>query len=648
MNETVLGIFLRFRSRAGGFLLVTSDYLALTCALVLSLWLRFDNLSLDSTVETYLLPNAISFVVALASYSVIFRAFRLYRYAWRFASLEVVCNVICANTIGVLAVFASHRILGEQPLPVSVFVVFWMMSIAFVGGVRILLRLASLGTNYGRGAFQWIKRDTRPRRAVVLGSGPAAARLLKALGDECDAQYDVLGMLDDSPDTKGKYILNTRVIGPLSSLHKLLEERAIDEVLIALEDVSGDKVREYALACRKKKVPVKVIPGLDEILNGNGRTHIEEISVEDLLRRAPVKINLDKIGGCITGARVLVTGAGGSIGSELCRQILRLNPATLFLLGHGENSIHDIYQELCRIAPDKSERLRMVVASVADEVRMDQVFRELRPQVIFHAAAHKHVPIMESNLIEAVQNNVIGTDCVAECCGRYGVEKMVLISTDKAVAPSSVMGATKWLCEEVVRAMVKAYPRTKFVAVRFGNVLGSRGSVVPIFHEAIRNGGPVLVTHPEMTRYFMSIPEAVQLVLQAGTSGESGELFLLDMGEPVKILDLACDMIRLCGYEPDVDIPIEFCGLRPGERLHEALTNDGEDLQRAACDGLFVVHRPSYFTELQVDEMLRRIQEIILSGDTPTMRELLEEHVPGFSTDVLFDQTAPKLKVGEG
>jgi len=648
MNETVLCMFRGFRSRAGGFLLVSSDYLALVCAVIISLWLRFDDLSLGSVLRTHVMTNALPLVIGLASYSLIFHAFRLYRYAWRFASLGTLSNVIRANTVGVVVLFALQRTMGRQPLPVSVFVIFWMLSIAFVGGVRILLRLASLGTSYGRGAFQWIKRDVGGPRTVILGSGPSAARLLKALGEECDAHYEILGMLDDSPDTEGKYIMNARVIGPLSRLRELLEERAVDEVLIALGDVSSDKVREYALACRKKKVPVKVIPGISEMLNGNGHVHVEEISVEDLLRREPVKINLDKIGGCITGARVLVTGAGGSIGSELCRQILRLNPEKLFLLGHGENSLHDICRELRRIAPDKKDCLVILVASVADEVRLDQVFREHEPQIVFHAAAHKHVPIMESNLIEAVQNNVVGTNCVAECCGRYQVEKMVLISTDKAVAPSSVMGATKWLCEEVVRAMVKAYPRTKFVAVRFGNVLGSRGSVVPIFHDAIKNGGPVTVTHPEMTRFFMSIPEAVQLVLQAGTSGESGELFLLDMGQPIKILDLACDMIRLYGFEPYVDIPIEFCGMRPGEKLHESLTNDGAEILPAACDGLFVVHRPSYFSEVDVDDMLRDIHEIILSGDTPAMRRLLEEHVPGFSADVLFGPKAPKVKVGEG
>lgn len=638
-------MFRRIRARAGAVLLVCGDLIALIGALVLSLWLRYDTLTIGEVVHRHLRDNLLCIGIALCFYSVIFHAFRLYRYAWRFASLEMVSGVIGANTIGLAGLLAVQYILHGKCFPYSVVTIFWMMSIALVGGVRILLRLASLSTNYGKGAFEAIHRDTRPKRVVILGGGSSGARVLNALQDELGVQYEVIGVLDDKPDRKGTYIRNARVLGPLRHLHRLLDERAVDEVLIALPDSSGARIREYVLACRKQKVPVKIIPGIREVLNGKAHAHIEEISVEDLLRRPPVRINLDRIGGCLTGARVMVTGAGGSIGSELCRQIIALEPTTLILLGHGENSIHQIYHELRLSNPDRADRLRMVIASVANEIRMDQVFRTHRPQVVFHAAAHKHVPIMEANLLEAVQNNVFGTNCVAECCGRYSVEKMVLISTDKAVGPSSVMGATKWLCEEVIRSMVPAYPRTTYVTVRFGNVLGSRGSVVPIFHEAIKRGGPVCVTHPEMTRFFMSIPEAVQLVLQASASGVSGELYVLDMGHPVKILDLACDMIRICGYEPHSEIPIKFTGMRPGEKMHETLTNEDEEVRPAPCDGLFAVHRPPCFTEAEVGEMLRRMREMIVSGDTVEMRNTLDEMVPGFSTRNLFAET---VQVSEG
>jgi len=636
MDEAILRVFRRIRSRAAAVLLVISDIVALIVALVLSLWLRFDDLTLAQVVHAHVRGHLACIAAAICLYSISFYVFRLYRYAWRFASLEMVMGVIGANSLGLLGFVIVQHLFAADVYPRSVFIIFWMLSIALVGGGRILLRLASLSTNYGRGAFQNLHRDTRPRRVVILCGGTTGAHLLNALRDELGVQYDVIGILDDTPDRKGTYIRNARVLGPLRHLHHLLDERAVDEVLIALPDASGAKIREYVLACRKQKVPVKIVPGISEVLNGRALPHIEEISVEDLLRRPPVRINLDRLGICLTDARVMVTGAGGSIGSELCRQILALNPASLILLGHGENSIHHVHQELRHSFPALADKLRMVIASVSDEARMDQVFHAHRPQVVFHAAAHKHVPIMESNLLEAVQNNVMGTNCVAECCGRYSAEKMVLISTDKAVAPSSVMGATKWLCEEVVRSMVPSYPRTTYVTVRFGNVLGSRGSVVTIFHEAIKRGGPVCVTHPEMTRYFMSIPEAVQLVLEGSASGESGELYVLDMGSPVKVEDIACDMIRLCGLQPHVDILITYSGIRPGEKLHESLTNEYETMKPAPCDGLFVVHRPQYLDESDLNDALNLMKQLVNRGDTVNMRNLLEQTVPGFAENTLL------------
>ncbi|MCE5314512.1 MAG: nucleoside-diphosphate sugar epimerase/dehydratase [Armatimonadota bacterium] len=641
MNEETARVFRRIRSRAGLFLLVCGDLLALTAALFLSLWLHYDNLTMPQVVHQFFQGNLACIVLSLCLYLLVFHVFRLYKYAWRFASLETVAGVVGANTIGIIVLLTVQYALKGHTLHLAVTVIFWMLSIALVGGVRVLLRMASLSANYGRGMFQIIPKDIRPRRVIILGGGSTGARLLRALMDEVTVSYDVIGFLDDSPDSKGQYIRKTRVLGPLRLLHKFLDEKAVDEVLIALPQASGIKIREYVMACRKKKVPVKIIPGMDEVLSGHTRVRLEEISVEDLLRRPPVRINLDSIGDCLGGARVMVTGAGGSIGSELCRQIMALDPATLVLLGHGENSIHHIFQELSRSFPGRADRLRVVIASVSDDVRMDQVFRAHRPHVVFHAAAHKHVPIMESNLLEAVQNNVLGTHCVAECCGRYGTQKMVLISTDKAVAPSSVMGATKWLCEEAVRAMDSEYASTDYVTVRFGNVLGSRGSVVPIFHEAIMRREPVCVTDPEMTRFFMSIPEAVQLVLQAGAAGDSGDLYVLDMGDPVRIVDLACDMIRLCGYEPNVDIPIIYTGMRPGEKLHEALTTPDEIMQAAPCDGLVSVLRPQYFVGEEMTEVVNRMRKLIVSGNTVEMRSLLEEVVPGFATPAIIAEAVP-------
>lgn len=617
-------------------LLMAGDVLAILGAITLSLMLRFDTNPLPEVLKAYFNPHGLSIAISLVVYVAMFAAFRLYRYAWRFASLETVKSVVCACTAGLLCSVALQRLVDGSILPNSVLIIYWMMSILLVGGVRVLLRLASLSQRFGSKAVRILQRDLRPRRVVILGGGSDGVQVLDALRCDANCSHEVIGFLDDNPRKHGVYIRDVRVLGPLKHLYDLLSERAVDEVLIALPDAAGEEIREYVMACRKQNVRVKVVPRLRDVLNGRDSVQMEEISVEDLLRRPPVKIDLLEIGDFLTGKRVLVTGAGGSIGSELCRQIVRLNPATLVLLGHGENSIHKITQELRHSYPQQANRLRMVVASVADEVRINQVFHEHKPQVVFHAAAHKHVPIMEMNVLEAIQNNVIGTYCVADACGRSGVKCMVLISTDKAVYPSSVMGATKWVCEKLVRAMVPMYRDTNYVTVRFGNVLGSRGSVLPIFHTQIMRGGPVTITHPEMTRYFMSIPEAVQLVLQAGAVGRSGELYLLDMGEPVRILDLAHDMIRLCGYEPDADIPVEYTGPRPGEKLHEKLVADDESIEPAYGEGMSIVRCPDCFSASEMMDVMRQCRQLVNRGDSAEAYEFLGKIIPELVSQTLI------------
>ena len=419
-------------------------------------------------------------------------------------------------------------------------------------------------------------------------------------------------------------------------------------MLIAMPDASGTAIRDYVLACRHQQVAVKVLPDLHAALHGIDARHLEryleEISVEDLLRRPPVRTNLAEVSSTLTGKRVLITGAGGSIGSELCRQVMAFNPAQLVLVGHGENSLHLIHQELSVKFPALRERLHIAVGSISDDVRMNQIFQAFHPQVVFHTAAHKHVPIMEANVPEAVQNNVLGTRCITDCCGRYKVKRMVAISTDKAVYPSSVMGATKWLGEEIVAVTSALYPATTYITVRFGNVLGSRGSVVPIFKEQIRRGGPITITHPDITRYFMTIPEAVQLVLQAGAVGTSGKLYLLEMGEPVKIVDLARDMIRLSGYEPERDIAIHFTGLRPGEKLYESLTTDEEIVEPAPCAGLFMVHRPSYFTPTEMQSLVKRLQQLSSIGDTEPLLSLLDQVIPAFASQRIIAEALAETK----
>jgi len=626
----------RFKAPIAMVLLVLADILALLGALALSLMLRFDELPFAVIYADYVRPHLFSLPVILAIYVSLFALFRLYRYAWRFASLESARGVIIASTIGLVCSIAAQWLIDRSLFPRSVLTIFWMTGILLVGGTRVLLRLASLGRSYGGRAVRLIQRDFKPRRVVILGGGSAGAQVVDALREQEGVSYEIIGFLDDSPEKQGIYIRNVRVIGTLKYLETLLARRAVDEVLIALPEASGSVIRDCVMACRKQKVPVKIMPALRDVLNGKSAPHIEEISVEDLLRRPPVRIDDRSIGNFVRQKRVLVTGAGGSIGSELCRQILRFEPTSLILLGHGENSINLIHQELRTKYPDLSDRLKVVIASVADEARINQVFYQHRPHIVFHTAAHKHVPIMEINAVEALQNNVLGTYYVLDAAGRYGAEHVLLISSDKAVRPSNVMGATKWLCEKIAQSMVEVYRDTTYITVRFGNVLGSRGSVVPLFHEQIKRGGPVTITHPEMTRYFMLIPEAVQLVLQASAMGKSGELYLLDMGEPVKILDLAYDMIRLCGYEPNVDIPITFTGPRPGEKLHEGLTNDDETLEPAPCQGLSIIRRSDSFTNTEVMDLIRSVQHLVNRGDSNEVYEFLGDAIPGFASRTLL------------
>jgi FlaA1/EpsC-like NDP-sugar epimerase len=637
------------RSRLVSVGLAVSDIVSLTAALVLAVCLRFEFAPEPSLYGYLFVPHYASLLAAIPLYLAIFSSFRLYRYAWRYASLEMVWNVVLANSVGVLGLWLLSILFFElPPLSRSVFPIFWLLGVAFVGGVRLLLRLLHAWISARLTDDAGNHPDAHPRRVIILGGGPDAARLISSMQEDSHHTYTIIGVLDDSPWERGSYIRGVPVIGPIAALQDVLAADAVDEVFIRLSAGNGREVRKYVMACRARQVPVKVIPPLVDLMNARvAQVTMENFSVEDLLRRPPVRTNMKEIGSYVTGKRVLVTGAGGSIGSELCRQLLALSPEALVLFGHGENSLHRIHQELCHRSPEWAARIFMVVGSVADDVRVVQAFSTYAPQVVFHAAAHKHVPMMEANVPEAVQNNVMGTRCVAEACGRAGVERMVLISTDKAVTPSSVMGATKWLCEEVVRLMAGVYPATTYVTVRFGNVLGSRGSVTTVFQDQIRRGGPVTVTHAEMTRYFMTIPEAVQLVLQAGAVGRSGALYLLDMGQPVRILDLATDMIRLSGLEPDEDIRVEFTGLRPGEKLHESLTTRDEDIKHAS-EGLFIVTKPAYFAGDALRDVLRHLQQQASTGDAAALLEYLGDVVPAFAGRGLLDDVITETPVAAG
>ncbi len=607
---------------------VFSDVLALATAFFLSMCLRTDNLSYNSTYHQFVSGCLPSYIAVLAVYIGIFSTFKLYRHAWRFTSFETLLSVICANSLGIVLLYAIPKLLCGKSLPFSTLVIFWMLSIAMVGGFRVFLRLLILIRTYGMKAAQILSRELRPRKVIVLGAKANSAEILEAIHKNSESPRDVLGCLAENDDIQGSSVTDIRILGPLNKLYELLDQKAVDEVLVALPNTRGSEIKQYVMACRKKGIPVKILPRFRGKDFSTSPKPLQDISVEDLLRRPPVCIDYERISASIVGKRILVTGAGGSIGSEICRQLASLDPSELVLLGHGENSIYKIERELRNHFPAAGCKIHTVIASVCDLARINQVFEKYHPQVVFHAAAHKHVPMMETNVLEALQNNVIGTFNVADACGRHNVESLVLISSDKAVYPSNVMGATKWLCEEIILAMGSIYPSVKYVAVRFGNVLGSRGSVVNVFLEQIQNGGPVTVTDPRMTRYFMSIPEAVQLVLEAGAVGQTGDLFLLDGRQPVKIVDLAEDMIRLYGYEPGVDIEIEFIGKRPGEKLQESLTMDNEVLCHAGCNGLIKIERLKASSSEDILSYVSQIRRMVEQGDEVEAKNFIAVLVP--------------------
>lgn len=607
--------------------LALADALALTSAVVVSLVLRFDDTPWPLVEHRYLHMHVPSLLLSLVLYLGVFAAFRLYRQAWRFASLDTLGAVLGANSIGIIGLIVVQTLIDGGTLPRSVLVMVWLAGAVLTGGLRVVLRLVSNARHRGNSEIKETRRNGSLKRAVILGAGTNGARVLRAVCEDASIHYNVIGFLDDDPRKAGIYVSNVRVLGPIEMLRQLLARGAVDEVIVALPKIDGRRLREHVMECRRRRLPVKVVPQVRDMLNGKATVQLEDFSVEDLLRREPVRVSIAEVGAYVKGKRVLVTGAGGSIGSELCRQIMSLRPAELVLLGHGENSIHRIWIELRRDHPDSASRLHYRIASVAHKQRLSQVFEQCEPQVVFHAAAHKHVPMMEVNEQEAIENNVLGTHHVAELCGRMGVERMVLLSTDKAAEPCSIMGATKRVCEEVLRSASALWPDTRYVTVRFGNVLGSRGSVVPIIRDQIRCGGPVSVTHPEMTRYFMTIPEAVTLVLQAGAIGKSGELYLLEMGEPIRILDLATDMIRLCGFEPGVDIHIEFTGIRPGEKLHECLTAPCEDIRKTPWEGLSLVRRPTSLAPAEMWDAVNRLELVAGCGSPAEARKALREIV---------------------
>ncbi len=566
--------------------------------------------------------------IAIAVKPLVYYFFGIYRRVWRYASIREL--VLIVSAVSTASMIVSTLMIGLFALqvfvgfPRSILAIDWLISLFFVGALRFAFRLMAENKSTAANGAKW---KNRHKLVLIIGAGDAGAMVVRELQKNPQLNMKPVGFLDDDAEKQNNKIHGVPVIAPLAELNHILRTRHIDEVIIAIPSAPGKIIRLVTETCHEKHVPFRTMPGIYELLGGKvSFSRLREVDIDDLLRREPAHINSDAISSSVEGRTILVTGAGGSIGRELCRQIAQYNPQQLLLLGHGENSIFEALLELKDTFPDLS--MPPIIADVRDLNRLQNIFRKQHPSIVFHTAAHKHVPLMELNAEEAVTNNVLGTRNIVQVCEDLQVERLVMISTDKAIHPVNIMGATKRLAEMLV---IDAAHRTgrAFSVVRFGNVLGSRGSVVPRFKKQIAKGGPITITHPDMKRYFMTIPEAVHLVLQASIMGTGGETFVLNMGEQVRILDLAEDLIRLSGLEPGKDIDITFLGVRPGEKLSEELWDEGFAFSPTDHPDVYKVDSDDSLKTEQLNKTVDMLIQFSRQGKTEKIIQLIEEKIPG-------------------
>lgn len=563
--------------------------------------------------------------IALVIKPVVYYQFGLYRRLWTYASIQELKLIVIAVSSASVLVSVTVTIL--QALGVfpgfsrSVLAIDWLLSLLAVGGLRFSLRILfeTQSTN------KEIQR--RARRVLVVGAGDAGALVVREMQKNPQTNLIPVSFIDDDPTKQKQEIHGVPVVGSIKDLGRIIDIRHVGEVIFAIPSAPGRVVRTVSDLCRQKGIPFRIMPGIHELIGGKVSVNrLREVDITDLLRREPTHIDNELISLNISGKRVLVTGAGGSIGRELCRQIENWEPTEMIILGHGENSIFETLLELEESFP--SLPIRPVIADIRDLDRLSAIFENYHPQVVFHTAAHKHVPLMEANIEEAITNNILGTRNVVEVALKTDVERLVMISSDKAIRPSSVMGATKRLAELLILDAAQRSGRA-FSVVRFGNVLGSRGSVIHLFNHQIARGGPVTVTHPDMQRYFMTIPEAVHLVLQAFAMGQGGEIFVLNMGDQIKILDLAEDLIRLSGLEPGKDIDIVFTGIRPGEKLSENLWDEGANYQPTAHPDVLRLVEDNLLTSQSLQDAVNELVHLSREGDSTSIIRVLDELIPG-------------------
>ena len=601
------------------YMLFAADALALFLSVWLAMLLKYEWHTALNYVGIF---KGIALGVILIKIMV-FNHFSLYKSLWEYASIEELIQIVMATFIGNVGGYAYLMLKGER-LDFAVIVLIMMIDMISIGAIRFSYRILRRMKNH-----RSVLKQESPENILIIGAGSTAGMISKEIRNHPDDYGRLIGFIDDDPKKHGIIINGVKVLGNRYDVFSLVKRHGVDQIIFAIPTASPEDRKEILEECKRTGVKVKTVPGIQEIVDGKvGMHEVRDVNIEDLLGREAVDLNMDEISDYLRNRVVLVTGGGGSIGSELCRQIAKFGPRKLVILDIYENNAYEIQNELRRKYKNEL-KLDTVIASVRDRDNIFDIMDNIRPDVVFHAAAHKHVPLMENAPKEAIKNNVFGTLNVAEAADRSGVRRFVMVSTDKAVNPTNVMGASKRICEMIVQAMAKR-SQTKFVGVRFGNVLGSNGSVIPLFKRQIAEGGPVTVTHKEIIRYFMTIPEAAQLVIQAGAMASGGEIFVLDMGDPVRIADLAEDLIRLSGFKPYDDIDIVYTGLRPGEKLYEELLMDEEIKKNTTANQKIFIGSPEAPEYKFLMRHLDMLQEIVAIGSETELKDYLEIVVPTY------------------
>jgi FlaA1/EpsC-like NDP-sugar epimerase len=616
------------------FLFFIMDTLLILLSTIFSVLISFNDV-----IPKILLPDIPFIFLSLwLVHLIVFYFYKIYERIWIYSGprdfISIIKGTMIANAVaGILyLLLSSYQLMA--PIPLSVFVINWMSISIVTVGIRFFIRFYHDITP---------NRHSPNKRVLIIGAGNTGSFVVKLILNSPNTPMDPVAFIDDDHYKLNKKLFDLPIIGTREDIPKIVKEMNIQTIIIAMPSAPKQEIADIINICKETKAEIKLFPHFSEILQGEiSLNMIRDVKVEDLLGREPIEIDLEEVASFLTNKTILITGAGGSIGSELCRQIARLNPQKMLLLGAGENSIFSIETELKHKYP--SIQFHSLIANIQDPVRIESIFATYKPHVVFHAAAYKHVPLMENNPIEAIKNNVFGTKNVAESAHRHKAERFVLISTDKAVNPKSIMGTTKKIAEILIQQMNET-SETKFAAVRFGNVLGSRGSVIPLFKKQIAEGGPVTVTHPEMVRYFMTIPEAVQLVIQGAAMANGGEIFILDMGKPVNITKLANDLIRLSGLEPGKDIPILYTGIRPGEKLREELFTSEESRSTTKHNRIYI-SKPFSYSQEEFSSILSKLEQLTFNNTFPIssqeFKSLLSDIVP-FYSESIYEGNRPNV-----